>query len=77
MLRGPALLGMLLGTSPGFIGTYRWLIVSTLSLYDVSRSQAFAYSILLHPMSFVPVTAIGSAVIAFLALGRRSPPRPV
>lgn len=64
-------LGVAIPSSPAFIGTYQWLIVSVLSLYDVPRSAAFAYSVLLHALSFVPVTVIGYLVIATLALAPR------
>lgn len=64
-------LGVALPSSPGFVGTYQWLIVSTFGLYDVPRNAAFAYSILLHASSFVPVTVTGYAVLALLALGQR------
>lgn len=64
-------LGVAFPSSPGFIGTYQWLIVSVLSLYDIPRSAAFAFSILLHAMSFVPITVLGYFVISGLALARR------
>jgi glycosyltransferase 2 family protein len=57
-------LGVAIPSSPGFIGTYQWLCVSTLSLLDIGRNKALAFSILLHASWFVPSTIAGGLFLA-------------
>lgn len=68
-------LGIAIPSSPGFIGTYQWLAVSTLSLYGVDRDVGLAFGILLHAVWFVPTTMVGGAMLVwrgFHALRRRA-----
>lgn len=65
-------LGVAIPSSPGFIGTYQWLVISALGVSDVSKSAAFAYSILLHALSFVPVTLLGYVALASVVRRRAS-----
>jgi glycosyltransferase 2 family protein len=62
-------LGVAIPSSPGFIGTYQWLGVSTLGLLGVGHVQAFAFSVLLHAVWYVPTTVTGAALAA-----RKLPP---
>jgi glycosyltransferase 2 family protein len=55
-------LGVAIPSSPGFIGTYQWLAVSTLGLFGVAHAQAFAFSVLMHAVWFVPTTLAGAAL---------------
>jgi uncharacterized protein (TIRG00374 family) len=55
-------LGVALPSSPGFIGTFQWLSVSALGLLGVAHTDAFAFSILLHAVWFVPTTLAGVAL---------------
>lgn len=57
-------LGVAIPSSPGFVGTYQWLGVSVLVLFDVARPEAFAFSVLLHALWFVPTTIAGIALMA-------------
>jgi uncharacterized membrane protein YbhN (UPF0104 family) len=52
-------LGSALPSSPGFVGTYQWLVVAALELFSVARSDAFAVSVLLHAAWYVPTTLAG------------------
>lgn len=56
-------LGVAIPSSPGFVGTYQWLCVSSLALLDVAREEGFAFSVLLHASWFVPSTAAGLALL--------------
>lgn len=60
-------LGVAIPSSPGFIGTYQWLGIASLGLLAVDRSDALAFSILMHATWFVPtsVAGIGLAVYRF------------
>lgn len=64
-------LGVAIPSSPGFIGTYQWLGVSTLSLLHVDRDKALSFSILLHASWFVPTTLAGGLIVVS-RLGRRA-----
>jgi uncharacterized protein (TIRG00374 family) len=55
-------LGVAIPSSPGFIGTFQWLSVSALGLLGVGHIDAFAFSILLHAVWFVPTTLAGVAL---------------
>ena len=57
-------LGVAIPSSPGFVGTYQWLGVSTLSLLHVHRNDALSFSILLHASWFVPTTLAGGLIVA-------------
>jgi hypothetical protein len=52
-------LGVAIPSSPGFIGTYQWLVTAALGLFGVGATEAFAYSILLQAVWFVPTTLAG------------------
>src|SRR4051812_34568857 len=54
-------LGTAVPSSPGFVGTYQWLCVSGLGLFDVGARQAFAVSLVLQAAWVVPTTAAGGA----------------
>lgn len=62
-------LGVAIPSSPGFIGTYQWLAVSTLGVIGVGHVEAFAFSVLMHAVWFVPTTLAGAALGA-----RKLPP---
>ena len=51
--------GLAIPSSPGFVGTYQWLIVAGLGLFAVGATQAFAFSVLLQLTWFVPQTVAG------------------
>jgi uncharacterized membrane protein YbhN (UPF0104 family) len=60
-------LGVALPSSPGFIGTYQWLAVAGLGLFEVGRTDAFAFSVLMHAVWFVPTTLAGVALAVWTA----------
>lgn len=64
-------LGTAVPSSPGFVGTYQWLCVSGLGLFDVGASQAFAFSLVLQAAWFVPTTAAGVPLAVRLSMERR------
>jgi glycosyltransferase 2 family protein len=63
-------LGVAIPSSPGFIGTYQWLCVEALGQFGVSADKAFAFSVLLHAVWFVPTTLAGVALLAVGATRR-------
>jgi uncharacterized protein (TIRG00374 family) len=61
-------LGVAIPSSPGFVGTYQWLGVSALALFDVSREAGLAFAIVMQAVWFVPTTLVGAALLASGAL---------
>lgn len=61
-------LGTAIPSSPGFIGTYQWLSVAGLGLFGVGRPEAFAFSVLMQAVWYVPTTVAGLALSARLGV---------
>jgi len=68
-------LGVAIPSSPGFIGTYQWLGISALALFDVGTEQALAFAILMHAVWYVPTTLLGGALLGRRTFGRLRPAR--
>jgi uncharacterized protein (TIRG00374 family) len=67
-------LGVAIPSSPGFLGTYQWLAVSSLGAVGVERDEALAFSILLHASWYIPTTLLGGLLLLFrLDWGLRQP----
>jgi uncharacterized protein (TIRG00374 family) len=56
-------LGILLPSSPGFIGPFHFFCSQALVSFGVPASTALAYAVLVHLAFYVPVTAWGAAAI--------------
>jgi glycosyltransferase 2 family protein len=56
-------LGVAIPSSPGFIGTYQWLGVAALGLFDIGTDAALAFAILMHAVWYVPTMLVGGALI--------------
>lgn len=65
-------LGLLLPSTPGFIGTFHFFCEQALAAVGVPRSTGFGYAVLVHATFFVPVTIWGLASLAGhgLSIGR-------
>jgi uncharacterized protein (TIRG00374 family) len=72
-------LGVAIPSSPGFIGTYQWLGLSALALFDVGTDEALAFAILMHAVWYVPTLLVGGALLVRRAIRRMRGPalRPV
>ena len=55
-------LGVVIPSSPGFIGTYQWLAVSALGVVGVDGDVAIAFSLLMQAIWFVPTTLVGGVI---------------
>jgi uncharacterized membrane protein YbhN (UPF0104 family) len=55
-------LGVVIPSSPGFIGTYQWLAVSALGVVGVEGDVAIAFSLLMLAIWFIPTTIAGGAI---------------
>ena len=64
-------LGVAIPSSPGYVGTYQWLGVSSLGLLDVPVNEALAFAILMQASWYVPTTLAGGAILGWRALRMR------
>jgi glycosyltransferase 2 family protein len=55
-------LGVVIPSSPGFIGTYQWLGVSALAAVGVGHEVAIAFSVLMQAVWYVPTTIVGGVI---------------
>ncbi len=52
-------LGVLLPSSPGFVGVFEAFCVNSLAVIHVDRAVGLAYGVVLHLLQYIPVTIIG------------------
>jgi len=52
-------LGVMIPSSPGFVGTYHYLCIASLGLFAISKDVALSFSIVAHASGFIPITLIG------------------
>jgi glycosyltransferase 2 family protein len=52
-------LGMVVPSSPGYVGVFEYLAVLALSLYGVSREGALSYALILHGMLYLSSSVLG------------------
>ena len=55
-------LGVVIPSSPGFIGTYQWLAVAALGVVGVDGDVAIAFSLLMQAVWFIPTTVAGGVI---------------
>jgi glycosyltransferase 2 family protein len=69
-LAGVVNLGVAIPSSPGFVGTYQWLVISTLALYGVGRDEGLAFAVVFQACWYIPTTVVGGTLLAVRAPGR-------
>ncbi len=52
-------IGIMIPSSPGFVGTYHWFCMKSLSLFGVPESEALSFAVISHAMNTIPFTVIG------------------
>jgi len=55
--------GLVIPSSPGFVGTYQWLLMAGVGLFGIASDPAFAFAVVLHISWYVPQTLIGFLVL--------------
>jgi uncharacterized protein (TIRG00374 family) len=60
-------LGMVIPSSPGYIGVYEYIVVLALSLFGVDREVALSYALVLHGLIYV-----GQSLLGVLGLWKES-----
>jgi len=65
-------LGLLLPSTPGFVGPFHFFCAAAMESLGAPRETAFGYAVLVHAAFFVPVTLYGVGVLAAhgLSVGR-------
>ena len=53
-------MGLVIPSSPGYIGVYQFLLVYLLSIFNVPKYEAFAVSLLFHASWYLPYNIFGS-----------------
>jgi uncharacterized protein (TIRG00374 family) len=51
--------GVMIPSSPGFIGTYQFFCVTGLAFWGIKESDALGFSLVYHASQYVPVTLLG------------------
>lgn len=52
-------LGVIIPSSPGFIGVYHFFCQKAVEMYGIDTSRAFAYAVVTHFVQFIAVTILG------------------
>ncbi|HWP93822.1 MAG TPA: lysylphosphatidylglycerol synthase transmembrane domain-containing protein [Thermodesulfobacteriota bacterium] len=52
-------LGLIVPSSPGYVGTYQFLCVIALSYFSVDKESALSFSIIHHALWYLPLTIVG------------------
>lgn len=53
-------LGMVVPSSPGYIGVFHYLAVLALEAFGVEKEVALGFAVVAHVISFLPVTVVGA-----------------
>ncbi len=53
-------LGMVVPSSPGYIGVFHYLVVLALEAFGVEREVALGYAIVVHLLGFLPIGLVGA-----------------
>ncbi len=56
--------GVLVPSSPGYVGTYHYLCQVSLGLFGVPASPALTYAIIMHGINFFPVLILGLIILS-------------
>lgn len=52
-------IGIMIPSSPGFVGTYHWFCMISLAFFKVPESEALSFAIVSHAVNFIPSTIVG------------------
>lgn len=66
--------GLLLPSSPGFIGPFHYFASQVVMLFGVSQATGLAYASLVHLTFFLPTTIAGGCVMLWYGVGRLATP---
>ena len=52
-------IGIMIPSSPGFVGTYHYLAMQGLALFGIPETDALSFAIVLHISNYIPITLVG------------------
>ena len=52
-------IGIMIPSSPGFVGTYHWFCMKSLALFGIPESEALGFAVISHAVNTIPFTIIG------------------
>lgn len=52
-------IGIMIPSSPGYVGTYHWFCMKSLSFYGIPESEALSFAVISHAMNTIPFTILG------------------
>lgn len=52
-------IGVMIPSSPGYIGTFHYAIIQAVALYGVPAESALGFAIVMHLSNYIPVTLLG------------------
>jgi hypothetical protein len=52
-------IGIVVPSSPGYVGTYHWLCQISLAMFGVPAGPALSFAMLIHGVNFLPVLIVG------------------
>jgi uncharacterized protein (TIRG00374 family) len=56
-------MGLVIPSSPGYIGVYQFILVYLLSIFNVPKTEAFAVSLLFHASWYIPYNILGATFL--------------
>lgn len=68
ILTGIINLGIMIPSSPGNIGTFQFVCIKGLSLFNIDKDIGFSFSVLFHSLWYIPTTLMG--VICVYIIGQ-------
>jgi len=57
-------ISILVPSSPGYVGTYHYLCVLSLGLFQVPKSPALSFAFVVHGISFLPILLLGLILLS-------------
>jgi hypothetical protein len=57
-------------SAPGKIGIFEYAVILALAVFDVPKSQALSFGILLHVVAFLPKILLGMVFISSVDIGK-------
>lgn len=59
-------IGVMVPSSPGFIGVFQYLCILSLAFFNVPKEIALSFSVLVHAIQYIPTTLLGLFYMAGL-----------
>jgi len=77
VVMGLMTIGVMIPSSPGYVGTLQYACILGLSIFGVPREEALGISVFYHVTQYIPVTGIGWLLFAGTHLGKAAERRTV